>query len=127
MAALALKIRANKNLRPKIMVFVCSPLIRSDDAAEWAKAKKQAEDLGKFLKKNSVALDIFTFATDESTRECLKSLIKTANSSDNSRYFEGPERCEGELGPWLLTNGGDFLGGGGGGQGGGNMGGNNNA
>lgn len=114
MAALALKIRANKNLKPKIMVFVCSPLVSAgDDESQWEEAKKQAKMLGKFLKKNSVAIDVFTFATDANTRECLKLLIESANSNDNSVYFEGPERCEGELGPWLLTNGGGFLSGGG--------------
>lgn len=110
MAALALKIRSNKNLQSKIMVFVCSPLSTTEDGMEWQKVKKQAKDLGKFLKKNSVAIDVFTFATDESTRECLKMLVECANSGDNCKYFEGPKRCEAELGPWLLSNGG-FLGG----------------
>ncbi|KAH7101118.1 hypothetical protein BKA62DRAFT_704314 [Auriculariales sp. MPI-PUGE-AT-0066] len=74
-AQLALKHRANKSLRQRIIVFVGSPL---------AADEKSLVKLAKKLKKNNVAVDVVSFGEEEENAERLRAFIENVSSSDNS-------------------------------------------
>ncbi|CAF1009317.1 unnamed protein product [Didymodactylos carnosus] len=73
-ANLALKHRQGKNHRPRIVVFIGSPL--EADSSEFTK-------LAKRLKKEKVSIDIVVFG-DESSREKFDEFISTINGKDNT-------------------------------------------
>eukprot|EP01006_Ploeotia_vitrea_P030453 TRINITY_DN62868_c0_g1_i1.p1 TRINITY_DN62868_c0_g1~~TRINITY_DN62868_c0_g1_i1.p1 ORF type:complete len:357 (-),score=94.35 TRINITY_DN62868_c0_g1_i1:730-1800(-) len=79
-AALGLKHRQNKQQRQRVVCFVGSPVTESE---------KELEQLGKVLKKTSVAIDVVSFGCEENTDK-LKAFIAAANSSDNSHLIEVP-------------------------------------
>ncbi|KAL8472453.1 hypothetical protein ACS0TY_029610 [Phlomoides rotata] len=81
-AQLALKHRQNKKQQQRIILFVGSPLNY---------AKETIEDIGKKLKKNSVALDIVSFGEqDEEKIELLELLLATVNNNDTSHIVHVP-------------------------------------
>ena len=79
-AQLALKHRENKNLRPRIIVFVGSPL--DGPGAD----EKSMVKLAKKLKKNNVAVDIVSFGDgiEDGEKSILRTFIDNASSADNS-------------------------------------------
>ena len=86
-AQLALKHRENKNLRPRIIVFVASPL-DGPGADEQSMVK-----LAKKLKKNNVAVDIVSYgdgieeADADGKPKILKAFMDNVTNSDNSFVF----------------------------------------
>ena len=91
-AQLALKNRLNKHQRQRIVVFVGSPV----DADV-----KTLEKVAKQLKKNSVAVDVVNFGTenmDNGNGEKLEAFIAAVNSNDNSHLVTVPP------GPGILSD-----------------------
>lgn len=83
-AELALKNRANKALRQRIIMFVGSPI--EEDSKEFVK-------LGKLFKKNNIAVDIVNFGSENAgnqNAEVLEAFVQTVNSSDNSHLVNVP-------------------------------------
>lgn len=85
---LALKHRQNKTQRQRLIILVGSPLSRLQD-------EKSLIKLGKKLKKNNVAVDVVTFASEESeavtsegeagtNESVLTKLVESVSSGDNS-------------------------------------------
>jgi len=74
-AQLALKHRANKNLRQRIVVFVGSPL---------AADEKSLVKLAKKLKKNNVAVDVVSFGEDQENADRLRAFVDNVTSGENS-------------------------------------------
>lgn len=93
-ARLALKIRPNKNLRQRIIVFIGSQL--EGNRVDEKSMKKLAKD----LKKNNVAVDVVAFGDgiEEGETSILKLFVSEANSGDNSHYLTVPP------GPHLLSD-----------------------
>eukprot|EP01048_Picozoa_sp_COSAG05_P006196 COSAG05_NODE_391_length_10419_cov_8.156686_6_plen_307_part_00 len=81
---LALKHRAEKRLRQRVMMFVGSPVDTS--AAELTKTAKA-------LKKNGVAVDIINFGEAEANNEKLEAFIEAVNKDGNSRLCAVPNGC----------------------------------
>jgi len=77
-AQLALKHRANMNLRQRILVFVSSPVPHDKETIERAGAK---------LKKESVSIDIVYMGDNARDEELLMALYNKANNADNSSHF----------------------------------------
>jgi len=91
-AQLALKNRPNKNQHQRIILFVGSPLEEKKDALV---------KLGKDLKKNSIAVDVINFGTENASNgntEKLEAFVSAANSSDNSHLLNIPP------GPHVMSN-----------------------
>ena len=87
-----MKNRPNKNQHPRIILFVGSPI--SDTLAALKK-------LGKQLKKNSIAVDVINFGSENTSNgntEKLETFIGAANSSDNSHLVNIP------AGPHVMSN-----------------------
>ncbi|KAJ1658334.1 proteasome regulatory particle base subunit rpn10 [Dispira simplex] len=80
-AQLALKHRANKNQRQRIVAFVGSPV----DADE-----KTFVRIAKRLKKNNVAVDFINFGEVTANEAKLDSFIRNINSNDNSHLVTVP-------------------------------------
>ncbi|KZV85683.1 hypothetical protein EXIGLDRAFT_622763 [Exidia glandulosa HHB12029] len=74
-AQLALKHRANKTLRQRIVVFVGSPL---------AADEKALVKLAKKLKKNNVAVDVVSFGEESDNADRLRAFVDNVNSGENS-------------------------------------------
>jgi 26S proteasome regulatory subunit N10 len=84
---LALKHRQNKTQRQRLIILVGSPLSASQD-------EKALVRLGKKLKKNNVAVDVVTFASepseaagaaeDENNEPALIKFVESVNSGENS-------------------------------------------
>jgi len=74
-AQLALKHRANKNTRQRIIVFVGSPI---------AVDVKALVKLAKKLKKNNVAVDVVSFGEESENADRLREFIENVESSENS-------------------------------------------
>ena len=81
-AMLALKHRANKNQRQRVVIFCGSPL----EVEEESLVK-----LGKKLKKNNVALDVVAFANTELNEPKLAAFVAAANASGNSNLVVVPQ------------------------------------
>jgi 26S proteasome regulatory subunit N10 len=79
-AQLSLKHRQNKNQRQRVIIFVGHPLKEEE---------KDFEDLGQFLKRNAVAVDVINFAHPENIPK-LTALVTAANSSENSHFLDVP-------------------------------------
>ncbi len=77
-AQLALKHRANKTQRQRIIIFVASPV---QDATE------KLQDLGKKLKKNNVALDVINLSDYYPNLDKLEALVNAANNNENSHIL----------------------------------------
>lgn len=88
MGQLALKHRQNKTQRQRLIILVGSPLSGLQD-------EKSLVKLGKKLKKNNVAVDVVTFASEESeavtsdgepgtNESVLTKLVESVSSGDNS-------------------------------------------
>ena len=77
-AQLALKHRANKTQRQRIVVFVASPV---QDQLE------KLQDLGKKLKKNNVALDVVNISDHYENLDKLEALVNAANNNENSHIL----------------------------------------
>jgi len=91
-AQLALKNRQNKNQRPRIVMFVGSPV--EDDTKKLVKQ-------GKIFKKNNIAVDVVNFGTENASNENaekLEAFVNAANSSDNSHLVNIPP------GPHVLSD-----------------------
>jgi len=83
-AQLVLKNRQNKNQKPRIIMFVGSPV--DDDTKELVK-------LAKTFKKNSIAVDIINFGAENTANdnpEKIEQFIQACNSTDNSHLVNIP-------------------------------------
>ncbi|KAI8913582.1 hypothetical protein EDD86DRAFT_200935 [Gorgonomyces haynaldii] len=80
-AQLVLKHRQNKSQRPRVIVFVGSPIPEDE---------KALVKLGKKLKKNGVAVDVVNFGQEEENTAKLQAFIEAVNSSDNSHLVSVP-------------------------------------
>jgi 26S proteasome regulatory subunit N10 len=82
-AQLALKHRQNTNQRQRVVVFVSSPIAADEETLV---------NLGKKLKKNSVAVDVVHVGDDTDGRNIAKldAFIAAVNSSENSRVLHVP-------------------------------------
>ncbi|KAJ1985048.1 proteasome regulatory particle base subunit rpn10 [Dimargaris cristalligena] len=80
-AQLALKHRANKNQRQRVVVFVGSP-ITTDEKSLVRIAKK--------LKKNNIAVDFVNFGEIAENQSKLEAFIASINSNDNSHLVSIP-------------------------------------
>mmetsp|Transcript_71477 Transcript_71477/g.125764 ORF Transcript_71477/g.125764 Transcript_71477/m.125764 type:complete len:360 (-) Transcript_71477:9-1088(-) len=76
-AALGLKHRQNKQQRQRIVAFVGSPV---------AENVKQLQNLGKKLKKNSVAVDVVCFGVEENVPK-MEAFVAAVNSQENSHLI----------------------------------------
>jgi len=88
-AQLCLKHRQNKNLKQRIIAFICSPM-EEDERTLVRIAKK--------LKKNNVAVDFVSFGEDAHNDEKLEKFIAAVNSGDNSHLVTVPP------GPYMLSD-----------------------
>jgi 26S proteasome regulatory subunit N10 len=77
-AYLALKNRQNKAQTPKIIVFVCSPVLQDE---------KELVQLGKKMKKNKVSIDFVNFGIPENSVK-LTAMINAVNQSNNSHLID---------------------------------------
>jgi 26S proteasome regulatory subunit N10 len=75
-ANLALKHRQSKNHKPRIILFIASP-VTSDQLPELIK-------LGKRLKKEKVNIDIINFGEEDSNSNILNELINTINGKEGT-------------------------------------------
>lgn len=83
-AALALKNRANKNQRQRIILFCGSPV--AEDSKELVK-------LGKAFKKNNIAVDVINFGDEETqagNAEKWEAFIEAVTTSENSHLVIVP-------------------------------------
>jgi 26S proteasome regulatory subunit N10 len=91
-AALALKNRANKNQRQRIILFCGSPV--KEDSKELVK-------VGKAFKKNNIAVDVINFGDEETqsaNAEKWEAFIEAVTTSENSHLVIVPP------GPHQLSN-----------------------
>lgn len=94
-AHLALKVRPNKLQRPRIVVFVGSPV--DVPAAKLTK-------LGKLLKKNGISVDVVNFGETEANAELLRSFVDTVNSSGNCHLVTVPSSRGLNLADSIITS-----------------------
>eukprot|EP00210_Caulerpa_lentillifera_P006689 g6392.t1 len=80
-AQLALKHRANKQHKQRIVVFSASPVTEE---------KEQLLKMAKNLKKNNVAVDIVCFGTGDDGVEKLESFCNAVQNSDNCHFITVP-------------------------------------
>lgn len=83
-AQLVLKNRQSKNLKQRIVLFIGSPV--EEDS-------KSLETLGKMLKKNSVAVDVVNFGTENAANgnaEKLQAFVQAVDSNNNSHLLNVP-------------------------------------
>eukprot|EP00906_Rhabdomonas_costata_P026642 RCo037953 len=79
-AVLGLKHRQNKQQRQRVVAFVGSPLKETSE---------QLEQLGKKLKKNSVAIDVVSFGVEDNVAK-LEAFVNAVNSQENSHLISVP-------------------------------------
>ena len=75
-ANLALKHRQSKNHKPRIILFLASPVVQVDQA--------ELTKLAKRLKKEKVCVDIVNFGEEEANNAILNEFIATLNGKDGS-------------------------------------------
>jgi 26S proteasome regulatory subunit N10 len=88
-AQLALKHRVHKNHKPRIILFVGSPIEDSQD---------DMVKLGAMLQKNEVAVDVVNFGQIEENTEKLEAFVAAVNNSENSHLVTVPP------GPHVLSD-----------------------
>ena len=101
---LALKHRQNKDQRQRIVLFIGSP-IECD--------KKKLTQLGAWLKKNNVAVDIVSFGELLENTSLLDEFWKAVNNNDNSRLVvipHGPHVLSDALSASPILDGAEALG-----------------
>ena len=103
-AMLALKHRANKSQRQRVIVLVCSELDASKDGND---SEKELIKLAKKCKKNSVSVDFVAFgdATSSETRSILEKFVEAVGGSSNNEgnYFAVIPPGPGLLSDTLVT------------------------
>eukprot|EP00698_Gefionella_okellyi_P024887 TRINITY_DN890_c0_g1_i2.p1 TRINITY_DN890_c0_g1~~TRINITY_DN890_c0_g1_i2.p1 ORF type:complete len:295 (+),score=101.15 TRINITY_DN890_c0_g1_i2:95-979(+) len=88
-AQLVLKHRQNKLQKPRVVLFVGSPV-----TVDAEKLKK----IGTELKKNNIAVDVINFGEHEVNTTLLEGLVAAVNKSDNSHLITVPP------GPHILSD-----------------------
>lgn len=73
-AHLALKHRKNKNGGQRIIVFIGSPIVDSEEAMK---------KIGKILKKNNVAVDVVVMGEQDAIQSKVLEFVNAVNSNDN--------------------------------------------
>eukprot|EP01088_Endostelium_zonatum_P016775 TRINITY_DN4670_c0_g1_i1.p1 TRINITY_DN4670_c0_g1~~TRINITY_DN4670_c0_g1_i1.p1 ORF type:complete len:319 (-),score=122.50 TRINITY_DN4670_c0_g1_i1:105-1061(-) len=81
-AQLVLKHRRNKDQQQRMILFIGSPLEKTDT--------KAMVRIGKGLKKNNVAVDIVSFGEADANKEVLTAFINEVNSNNNSNIVSVP-------------------------------------
>ena len=80
-AMLCLKHRSNTSQRERIILFVGSPVKNT---------VKEVQIVGRFLRKNNVAMDIISFGHVDENREKLNELLNCVKNENNSSIIEVP-------------------------------------
>ena len=80
-AHLALKHRPNRNQKTRIMAFIGSPLLETED---------QLKSLGKKLKKNNVAVDVISFGDSELNQPKLEAFLQSVQKGDTCHLISIP-------------------------------------
>jgi len=88
-AQLVLKHRQNKNQQQRIVFFVGSPVLETEE---------NLVQLGKKLRKNQVAVDIVNFGEETENAQKLEAFVNSVNSGENSHLVTVPP------GPHVLSD-----------------------
>ncbi len=80
-AMLCLKHRSNTSQKERIILFIGSPIKNTI---------KEIQIVGRFLRKNNVAMDIISFGHVDANREILNELLNSVKNENNSSIIEVP-------------------------------------